>query len=114
MITKKVIQEIYKNYNRPAKSVNELDLDRIAEVLQPWHILDVSDDDEVIVMTLDEFSPFRRFLKRSIHAVLEFDHNVAFVFESHIIFFSKDDERISVDFKPDKKKSFFDRLFGGN
>lgn len=112
MITEEVIKEIYKNYSKPPKDQKDLDLPYFAELLKPHHDLNVTDD-EVIVMNIDEFSPFKRFLTRSLNAVLDFDQNVAFVFKTHILFFSKKDDRISVNFKPEKEKSgFFNRLFG--
>lgn len=111
MITEEVIKEIYKNYNKPCRNEDELNLPYFADLLSAHHKLRI-DDDEVIVESTEEFSPFRRFLKRGLYAVLEFDRNVAFVFKSHIIFFSKKDDNMSVHFRPADKKSFLDRLFG--
>ena len=111
MITEEVINEIYKNYNKPCKNEEELNLPYFAEILRPFHELRI-EDDEVIVESIEEFSPFKRFLKRGLFAVLEFDRNVAFVFQSHIIFFSKKDTNMSVHFRPAGKRSLFDRIFG--
>lgn len=111
MITQEDIKEIYKNYNKPCKNESELNLRYYAEVLSPFHKLRI-DDDEVIVESVEEFSPFRRFLKRGLYAVLEFDHNVAFVFKSHILFFSKKDNQMSVHFRPAKEPSIWDKIFG--
>lgn len=111
MITEEVINEIYKNYNKPCKNQEELNLPYFSVLLSPHHTLRV-DDDEVIVESIEEFSPFKRFLIRGLYAVLEFDRNVAFVFQSHIIFFSKKDSTMSVHFRPAKKQSIFDKIFG--
>lgn len=111
MITEEVINEIYKNYNKPCRNAEELNLPYFAALLEPHHKLHL-EDDEVIVESIEEFSPFKRFLKRGLFAVLEFDRNVAFVFQSHIIFFSKKDDTMSVHFRPAKKQSLFDRIFG--
>lgn len=113
MITNEVINEIYKNYNKPCKNKNDLNLPYFVELLAPFHTL-TYDDTEVIVKGLDEFSPFRRFLIRGLYAVLEFDRNVAFVFKTHILFFSKVDNNLSVHFRPAKKPSLFGRLFGND
>lgn len=113
MITQEVITEIYKTYNKPCKDAEELNLPYFVELLKPHHDLELLDD-EIIVGGLDEFSPFKRFLKRGLYAVLEFDRNVAFVFQSHILFFSKLDNRLSVHFRPMEKRGFFDRLFGND
>lgn len=111
MITQEVITEIYKTYNKPCKNSDELNLPYIVELLKEHHNLELHDD-EIIVGDLDEFSPFKRFLKRGLYAVLEFDRNVAFVFQSHILFFSKLDDKLSVHFRPMEKRGLLDRIFG--
>lgn len=113
MITEEVIREIYKNYGKPRKKGEDLNLPYFVDLLKPHHEL-ILDDGEVIVKNVDEFSPFRRFLERGLYAVLEFDKNVAFVFKTHILFFSKNDDKIAVHFRPAEKKSFFSKLFGGD
>ena len=113
MITEEVIKEIYKNYNKPAKNREELNLPYIVDLLSPHHKIKI-DDDEVIVESIEEFSPFKRFLIRALYAVLEFDRNVAFVFKTHILFFSKKDNQMSVHFAPTKQPSIWDKIFGGD
>lgn len=111
MITQEVIKEIYKKYKKPDKDV-EQNIDYFVDLLSPFHTLNYNDG-EIIVEDIEEFSPFKRFLTRSLYAIIEFDRNVAFVFRGHIIFFSKLDNGISVHFKPEDKKGLFDRIFGG-
>lgn len=111
MITEDVIKEIYKNYSKPPKNKEELNLPYFVDLLKPYHQIAVCDD-EIIVTSIEEFSPFKRFLIRNLNAVLEFDKNVAFVFPTHILFFSKSSDRLSVNFKPEEKRSFLNRLFG--
>jgi hypothetical protein len=113
MITEQVIKEIYQNYNKPAKTREELNLDYIVNLLKPHHELQVKEE-EIVVGNIEEFSPFKRFLIRSIYAVLEFDSNVAFVFRNHILFFSKSSSDMKVNFRPEEKKGFFGRLFRGS
>lgn len=111
MITEDVIKEIYKNYNKPAKNEADLNIAYFVDLLKPHHSLRQVDD-EIIVGNLEEFSPFRRFLIRSLYAILEFDRNVAFVFRDHILFFGKTNDQLSVNFKPEEKRSIFSRIFG--
>lgn len=111
MITEEVIKEIYKNYNKPAKNEEELNLPYIINLLSPHHKL-TEDGDEIIVESIEEFSPFRRFLKRGLFAVLEFDSNVAFVFKNHLLFFNKKSNQMSVHFAPAKEPSIWDKIFG--
>lgn len=111
MITDQVIKEIYKRYPKPAKKPAELRLDYYLDLLSSNYRFS-SDDMEVVVEDLEEFSPFRMFLKRSIHAIIEFDKMVAFVFRSHILFFGKEAPELRVHMKPEKPKSLFDRILG--
>lgn len=111
MITDQVIKEIYKKYTKPCKDSAELDLEHYLELLQVNHHI-TSDGMEIVVEDLEESNPFRMFLKRSIYAILEFDKMIAFVFRSHILFFSKDDDQLRVHIKPEKPQSLFKKLFG--
>ena len=111
MITEEVIKEIYKNYKKPARHREELNIPYFIELLKPHHKLRATDM-EIVNEGLEEFSPFSCFLIRSLHAILEFDKNVAFVFQDHILFYSKQDGQISVNFKPESKGGLFGRLFG--
>lgn len=110
MITEEVIKEIYKNYNKTNKDEEQLRLPYFAQLLSAHHKLNI-EDIEVVVESVEEGSPFRRFLKRAICAVLEFDRDVAFVFKTHIIFFSKRDSNITVHIRKEKQ-GILDKIFG--
>lgn len=111
MITDVVIKEIYKEFGKPSKNPDALNIDYFVALLKDHHSIKVYDD-EIIVEDLDEYNPFRRFLKRGINAILEFDKMVAFVFRNHILFFGKENNELRVHIKPEKPKSFLSRLFG--
>lgn len=113
MITEEVIREIYKKYKKPVKNFDSLDLPHVLDVLRPFHDIRL-EDGEIVVGSVEEFSPFKRFLQRSLYGVIEFEKYYAFVFKSHILFFSMVDSQLSVNFKPEAKRGFFDRLFGGD
>lgn len=111
MITDRVIKEIYKKYNKAAKSPEDLNLKYFVDLLKPNHNIRV-DKNEVIFEDQEEFSPFRRFLIRSLNGVLEFDRQVAFVFSNHILFLGKETDDMRIHMKPfEEKKSFLRRLF---
>lgn len=111
MITEKVIKEIYKKYNKAAKSAEDLRLDHFVEMLAPHHNIKVNDK-EVIFEDQEEFSPFRRFLIRGLNGVLEFDRQVAFVFRNHILFLSKNSDNMSVHMRPcEDHQNIFQRMF---
>jgi len=114
MITDAVIKEIYKKFKKPPHNEEELELDYFIDLLKKHHKLKIDNDGikEVIIENLDEFNPFRRFLVRNLHAVLEFDKNVAFVFPNHILFLGKESDSCNVHIKPEKPKGLFKKLFG--
>lgn len=110
MINNDVIKEIYKKFGKPKKG-RDLRLPYFLELLQPVH--SISDfEDRIIVEDLEEFNPFRMFLKRNINAILEFDKEIAFVFRSHILFFNRESKDIRIHIRLEEKKSFLQRLFG--
>jgi len=114
MITDEVIKEIYKKYGKPCRNREELQLDYFLDLLKEHHKMSIVDDDEIVVENLDEFNPFRRFLIRGLNAVIEFDTYVAFVFQGHILFFSKIDDTLQVHMRPEKKRSIWDSIFGSD
>ena len=111
MITDNSIREIYKKFSHPHKRREELQLEYFISMLSEHHAIKVCED-EIILEDLEEFNPFRRFLIRSLNAVLEFDKMIAFVFRSHILFLGKEDDQMRVHMRPEPKKSFFGKLFG--
>lgn len=111
MITDSVIKEIYKKFSKPLKNREDLRLDYFLPMLKEYHSIERVED-EIILNDLEEYNPFRRFLIRSLNAVLEFDKMIAFVFRNHILFLGKEDNQMRVHIKPEKKPSLFNRIFG--
>lgn len=110
MITEKVIKEIYRKFRKPPHSWEELNIDFYTNILSEHHKIR-EDEDEIIFDDLEEFNPFRRILKRRLHAVLEFDFYVAFVTPTHILFLNKENNQVRICMKPEKSDSFFNRIF---
>lgn len=102
MINEDVIKEIYKRYKRPVKRA-ELNLPFFQEILAENNPV-VYDDEKVEIVNMEQFSPFRRFLIRSIYTIIEFDRMVAFVFKNHIIFLEKDAPLSHIHLRPEEKK----------
>lgn len=112
MITDAVIQEIYRKYESK-KGVEDSELQFYIELLSAHH--DIKEiEAEVFINSLENTNAFRRFLKRALLGIVEFDKDVALVFQNHILFLSKesDDIRIHIRLSEDSKPSFFKRLFG--
>lgn len=111
MITDEVIKEIYKKFKKSGQPREKLNLDYYIDLLSKHHNI-TSDDMEIVIRDLEEFNPFRRFLIRSLTAVLEFDKNIAFVFRNHILFMALETPDIRVHIKPEEPKSLLGRIFG--
>lgn len=110
MITQQVIKEIYKKYSRPPRNQEDLSVAHYIDLLSSNHEL-IEQDGEIVNIKLDDTNPFKRMLIKSLHAILELDKVVAFVFPNHILFFEKASDKMHIHFKPEKK-GFFSRLFG--
>lgn len=111
MINESVINEIYKKFSKPHKKVEDLRLDYFLPILSAHHTIN-NDGFEIELKDVEEYSPFRRFLIRSLTAVLEFDKLIAFVFKNHILFLGKEDNQLHVHIKPEQPKSLFSKIFG--
>lgn len=111
MINESVINEIYKKFSKPHKKKEDLRLDYFIPLLNQHHTIE-NDGFEIILKDVEEYSPFRSFLIRSLNAVLEFDKMIAFVFKNHILFLGKEDNQMHVHIKPEKPSSLFSRIFG--
>lgn len=110
---------------KPPRHLEDLRLYDMVEELSPYHAISVDGEDlskaEVILEDLEETNPFRRFLVRGLHAILDIDNVIAFVFDNHILFLNKDSKGLRVHFNvgddsdaevEDVKPGFFRRLFG--
>lgn len=110
MITDAVIKEIYKRYDKPVKRRESLNLPYYQEVLSANNPITV-EDEMISIDNVEEFSPFKRFLIRSLNGIIEFDTMIAFVLKNHIIFMNKEKPEMRVHLRPHKPKGLFSRLF---
>ena len=111
MINENVIKEIYRRFKKPVKDQSELNLPYFQQLLQTHNPIEVGDE-MITIRNMEEFSPFKRFLIRSLTTVLELDKMVAFVFNTHIVFMNKDSEATHVHLRPEPKKGLLARMFG--
>lgn len=111
MITKKVIDTLYKRYSKRPKSTDDLDIALLFESVHPQHDI-LIDNEEIVINSVDSNSPFHRIPLPLVHAIVEFDETVAIVLHSSIIFLSKveNENPVSIHLKP-IKTSFTERLF---
>lgn len=110
MITKKVIDTIYKRYGKRPKSPDDLNVALLFEGVHPGHGVEI-DGNLVRVNSVPEQSPFHEIPLSAVHAIIEFEEHVAIVLHSSILFLNRNNEGVSVHIKP-FKPSLKERLSG--
>lgn len=95
MITKQVIESIYKKYKRRPKSVDMLNVGLLFDPSLEAHNIFI-DDKKLVIGSLPADSPFREIPLDRIHAILEFERHVAIVLHSSIIFLRKDGDKVDI------------------
>ena len=109
MITEKVINSLFTTYNHRPESPDDLDIALLFENLIDNHDIAIDDEAHLIINSLPPESPFHRILLSNIHAIVEFEHKIAIVMHSSIIFLNKHDNKSYVHIRT-RKPSLIDRL----
>lgn len=103
MITKRVIETLYKTYNKRPASPDCLDVAMLFEYACEHHNISIDMEgpiDSLIIRSIDPMSPFHRIPLEKIHAIVPFEEWVAIVLHSSIIFLNRNDSRVSVHIPP--------------
>jgi len=108
MVTKKVIDAIYRKYKRPPSSPDELNLGLLFDYLMENHHI-VIDENDLRIGSLDPKSPFAVLPLDHIHGILEFDSCIAIVLPNSILFLNKDNSDVNVHIRMDSP-SMWSRL----
>lgn len=112
MITKEVINTLYKQYPKRPKSVDCLDMALLFDSVGVMHDVTVDiDSNELIIGSIDGRSIFHRLPLGHIHAIVPFEEWTAIVLHSSIIFLNKKSDKVSVHLKP-HKPGLVDRVKG--
>lgn len=108
MVTKKVIETLYKTCKKRPDSPDELNIVLLFEALSEHHAIAI-DGDNLIINSIPAGSPFHSISLRRINDIVEFEDEVAIVMHSSIIFLNKNDNKVYINIKQEKP-SFIDRL----
>lgn len=101
MITKQVIDSVYRKYRKLPKSTDCLDFGLLFDGVAQLHgIVIDAEADELVIDSLGTNSPFHRILLSRVHAIVPFDEWVAIVFHSSIVFLNKKSAKASIHLKP--------------
>ena len=112
MITRKVIQTLYKKYRMLPESPDCLDMPLLFDYASHHHNITIDMDgpvDALVIRSIDPDSPFHRIPLERIHAIVPFEEWVAIVLHSSIIFLSKRSSKVSVHVRT-QPPSLFDRI----
>lgn len=110
MITKKVIDSLYKKYSKRPKSADCLDFVLLFDGVSEQHAVNVDiETDTLLIGSIDPASPFHRLPLSRIHAIVPFEDWVAIVLHSSIVFLNKNNNKVSVHIK-EPKPGIIDRL----
>lgn len=111
MISQKVINQLYRQYNKRPKSIDELNIPLLFEAVHPMHGIEF-EEGELVINSIPLDSPFHRIPLMLVHEIVEFEEAVAIVLHSSIIFLSRSAEAespVQVHIKP-IEQSMTDRL----
>lgn len=110
MITKKVIAELYKKYDKRPKSADCLDFALLFDSVADRHNIRIDfEHDLLIINTIDAYSPFHKIPLSRIHAIVPFEEWIAIVMHSSIVFLNKKDTQVQIHIK-EPKMSVVDKL----
>ena len=114
MITKEVIEQIYKKYSKKSKDDAQVDLGLLFRKAGLVHdILVEPDTYELIISSIEEDSPFHSIPIRNIMAIVPFEEWTAIVLHSSIIFLNNKKPTTSIHLRP-QQLSFWDKLVRHN
>ena len=114
MITKRVIDTLYKKYKNRPESPDCLDMPLLFEYASQHHNVSIDMDgpeDSLIIRSVAPHSPFHRIPLEKIHPIVPFEEWVAIVMHSSIVFLNRKSSKVSVHIKP-YKPSLWERIKG--
>lgn len=101
MITKKVIDSIYKSCAKPPENPDDLNIELLFEKIENPLAISV-DEGWLILHTVPESSPFHKIALKRIHCIEEFDDEIAIVLHSSIIFLDKKEGKPYIHIKEER------------
>lgn len=108
MITKKVIAELYKRYNKRPESPFDLNLSLLFDYAVDNHGINL-DEEKLVINSISPDSIFHTINLDHIHEIVEFENHIAIVLHSSIIFLDKHNSKSYIHIRTEKP-GLFDRL----
>ncbi len=98
MVTKEVINSLYKQYAKRPDSPDELDIALLFEYLIEPHNIRI-EDFHLKIGSIDPRSPFYDIDLNRVNGIVEFENSVAIVLHSSILFLNKYDNKSHIHLK---------------
>lgn len=99
MITKQVIDSLYKKYSKMPKHDADRNIDLLRNFALENEAVDI-DGNKMIFYNTDPGSIFSEIELDRVHAAVDFEDAIAIVFHSSILFLLKKDASVHVHIKP--------------
>lgn len=96
MLTKDVINSLYRKFNKRPSSPDELDIALLFEHLMDNHRVAIDEEANLLLGSVPPESPFRSIPLSNIHAIVEFADEVVIVLPSSLIILNKDDSQVYI------------------
>lgn len=95
MVTKKVIQTLYRQFKKPPKSPDELNLGLLFDYALENHGIFI-DEDNIYIGSVEPSSPFSTVALKRIHEIVEFEKVIAIVLPAAIVFLNKENSEVHI------------------
>ena len=112
MITRQIIDTLYKKYKKAPKSIDMLNLAMLFDYAAHHHNIYIDPEtEELTIKSIDEKSPFHTLSIKRINAIVPFEEWVAIVMPASIVFLNRKNSKVAVDIKA-VRSTLMDRLRG--
>ncbi len=105
MVTKKVIESLYRQFNRPPQSADELNIGLLFDYALENHGI-VIDENDLYIGSVDPKSPFSVLPLNRIHEIVEFDDVLAIVLHSSIVFLNKNNSDVNIHIRLERPSAW--------
>ncbi len=95
MVTKKLIDSLYKKYNKPPQSADELNIGLLFDYAMENHGI-VIDENNLYIGSVDPKSPFAEIPLGHINEIIEFENFIAIILSNSIVFLNKENSDVNV------------------
>ncbi len=99
MITKKVIDSLYKKYSKLPAGVESLDVGLLFDESMEQHNISIDENGNLVIGSIEPGSPFHKLAMNRVHGINNFENYVALILHSSILFLSKKGPHASINIK---------------